>query len=75
MEIGGQDTLMGAVLLASGGLTIAYTRLGFEHDEDPCSRRRGDDDSCRDRPPLHVTHHSAASLPAVIVTPGVCDRA
>ena len=26
MEIGGHDTLMGAVLLASGGLMIAYTR-------------------------------------------------
>ena len=26
MEIGGHDTLMGAVLLAAGGLTIAYTR-------------------------------------------------
>jgi hypothetical protein len=26
VEIGGHDTLMGAALLASGGLTIAYTR-------------------------------------------------
>lgn len=26
MEIGGHDTLMGAALLASGALTIAYTR-------------------------------------------------
>ena len=26
MEIGGHDTLMGTALLASGALTIAYTR-------------------------------------------------
>jgi hypothetical protein len=26
VEIGGHDTLMGAALMASGGLTIAYTR-------------------------------------------------
>ncbi len=27
MEIGGHDTLMGAVLIAAGGLTVASTRV------------------------------------------------
>jgi hypothetical protein len=28
MEFGGHDSLMGAALMASGALTIAYTRVG-----------------------------------------------